>query len=262
MKRYAACLLSLSLWLGAPLASANTFTTDLTDLWWTSSESGWGVNATHQREIVFLTFFVYGADNRATFYTGEATFTGQAANGALNFSGPMIQSTGSWLGTTFNPNSVTRTLVGNVSFSAFIDAATLVYSINGVTVTKALTRNTFRNNDLTGRYIGVFSETYSNCANAADNGLVESVASITMVNTALSLSMTTSQNGFVCNFAGDYRQTGRMGASSGSYTCPGVAGTYDMVEIEANPTGITARYTAQDNVCARAINRFAVVKRQ
>jgi hypothetical protein len=259
MKKYAAALLSL--WLLSPFASANTFTTDMTDLWWNSSESGWGVTATHQREIVFLTFFVYGPDNRPTFYTGEATYTGQAASGALIFSGPMLQTSGPWLGGAFNPNIVTRTPVGTVTFTAFIDAATLTYSVNGTVVTKALTRQTFRNNDLTGNYAGIFTETFSGCASATNNGTVDSVTGITIVNSANTLQMTTSQNGFICNFAGNYRQSGRMGSSTGTYTCPGVSGNYDMVEIEANTTGITARYTAQDNVCAQTAARFAILKR-
>ena len=54
MKKAAAVFFSL--WLLSPFASANTFTTDLTDLWWNANESGWGVTATHQREVVFLTF--------------------------------------------------------------------------------------------------------------------------------------------------------------------------------------------------------------
>jgi hypothetical protein len=259
MKKYAACLLSLLLW--APFASANTFTTDLSDLWWNSSESGWGVTATHQREIVFLSFYVYGIDNRPTFYVSETIYAGQAPSGALIFSGQMIQTTGPWLGATFNPNLVTRTPVGTVTFTAFVDAATLSYSVNGTVVTKELTRFTFRNNDLSGSYAGVFNETYSACMSPSQNGTVESGAVVTMVNSANALTMTTNQNGFVCNFSGNYRQSGRMGSSTGTYVCPGVSGTYDMLEIEANTLGITARYTAHDNVCALTTTRFGMVRR-
>ncbi len=259
MKKVAACFFSLL--LSSPFASANTFMTDLTDLWWNANESGWGVTATHQREIVFLTFFVYGPDNRPTFYTGQGTYTGQATSGALVFSGPMYQTSGPWLGTTFNPNAVTVRQVGTLSLTAFVDTATLTYSVDGTVVNKSLTRQTFRNNDLTGSYGGVFRESFQACSNPADNGTIETSVGVAIVNSATTLAMTTNQSGFVCNYVGNYRQNGRMGSSTGTYTCPGVQGAYDMVEIEANTTGITARYTAQDNVCAQATTRLSLLKR-
>ena len=259
MKKYAACLLSL--WLGSPLAWSNTFTTDLTDLWWNASESGWGVTATHQREVVFLTFFVYGADNRPTFFTGQAAFVGQTGSGALTFSGPMYQTTGPWFGTAFNPASVTVREVGTVTFTAFVDAATLTYSVNGTSVTKSLTRQTFRNNDLTGFYAGIFRETLSGCSNPIDNTTRERVVGVFIDNSTTTLALTTNESGTICNYGGNYRQSGRMGSSTGNYTCPGIAGTYDMVEIEANPSGITGRFTGQSNACSQITGRMAIVKR-
>lgn len=259
MKKSAAFLLSLVL---CPLfAFANTFTTDLTDLWWNASESGWGVTATHQREIVFLTFFVYGTDSRATFYTGQASFSGQTGAGALVFSGPMFETTGPWLGNPFNPNVVTRRQVGNVIFTAFVDSATLNYSVDGTAVTKALTRQTFRNNELTGNYAGVLSQTRTGCAIVANNGTVESVVGVSVSNSATTFAMITNENGTICNFVGNYRQSGRMGSSTGTYSCPGISGSYDMLEMEANPSGITARFTAQNNLCTQISGRLAFVTR-
>jgi hypothetical protein len=259
MKKIAASLLALS--LCSPFVSANTFSTDLSDLWWNSSESGWGVTATHQREVVFLTFFVYGADNKPIFYTGEATLSGQTTTGAIIYTGPMLQTNGPWFGSTFNPNLVARTPVGTVTFTASVEAATLTYTVNGTVVTKALTRQTFRNNDLTGNYAGIFRETFSGCASPPTSGVSETAVGIAISNTANTLAMTTNQNGFVCNFFGNYRQNGRMGASTGVYNCSGVSGSYDMTEIEANVLGVTGRYTAQDNVCAQTSTKFAILKR-
>ena len=259
MKKIAAFLLSLC--LCSPLAFANTFTTDLTDLWWNANESGWGVTATHQREVVFLTFFVYGVDSRATFYTGQATYTGQASSGALIFSGPMYETRGPWLGIPFNPNLVTIREVGTVTFAAFVDAATLTYSVDGTVVTKALTRQTFKNNDLTGSYAGVVRQASSGCSLPANNTTLESVVGVSITNSTTSLAITTNENGSICNYTGDYRQSGRMGSSTGTYTCPGLAGSYDMIEIEANPSGITGRFTAQNNFCSQVSGRLAIVKR-
>ena len=259
MKRIAACLLSLC--FCSPFAFANTFTTDLTDLWWNANESGWGVTATHQREVVFLTFFVYGVDSRATFYTGQASYVSQAASGALVFTGPMYETSGPWIGIPFNPNLVTIRQVGTVTFTAFVDAATMTYNVDNTVVSKSLTRQTFRNNDLTGGYAGVLRLTSSGCTNAAENVTVESIIGVAITNTTTSLAMTTNENGTICDYVGNYRQSGRMGSSTGTYSCPGRTGTYEMVEIEANPSGITGRFSGRSNLCSQISGRLAIAKR-
>ena len=35
--------------------------TNYQDLWWNPAESGWGVNFTHQGDIIFATWFTYDA---------------------------------------------------------------------------------------------------------------------------------------------------------------------------------------------------------
>ena len=50
-----------------PVRALNSWGTDMSDLWWTPTESGWGINISHQRDTIFATIFVYGPDNRARF---------------------------------------------------------------------------------------------------------------------------------------------------------------------------------------------------
>lgn len=242
-------------------AFANTFTTDLTDLWWKADESGWGVTATHQREIVFLTFFVYGTDNRPTWYTGQASYTGQSSQGALIFSGDMYQTSGPWLGTFFNPDLVGVRKVGTVTFTAFVSSATLTYSVDGTFVSKAVTRQTFRANDLTGEYAGIFRETISGCSNSSNNGTYETPVGISITTSGNSFTMVSNSSSSVCNYTGNYTQTGRMGRSQGTYTCPGVSGTYDFIEIEATPSSVSGRFSAGNNVCSQDTGHFAFAKR-
>ena len=245
----------------ANMARANTFGSDMTDLWWNANESGWGVTAAHQGDVVFLTFFVYGMDNRPTFYTASTTYSGSTGQGAYVFSGPMYQTSGPWHGMFFNPNLVGVRQVGTATFTAFLEAAALTYSVDGVLVTKSLTRQTFRANTMTGQYGGVINQSQSGCANPFDNGSAEVTAGISMSNSATTLSMTTNSGGQVCTYTGDYIQTGRMGSSTGTYVCPGISGTYDLFELEATPRSITGRFTARDNLCSQITGRFAAVKR-
>ena len=245
----------------AATATATTFGTDMTDLWWNANESGWGVTATQQNEILFLTFFVYGTDNRAVWYVGQTSYSGATADGAAVFTGPMYVTTGPWLGTFFNPNAVGARLVGTATFTAFVDSATLNYSVDGTFVSKQVTRQTFRINNLNNQYSGVRVQAASGCAAAVNNGTFESSIAVSIVNSSTAFAMTTNNGAAICSYTGDYVQSGRMGASRGTYTCPGIAGNYNFFEIEANPSGITARMTANDNLCSQYSGRFAGARR-
>ena len=253
--------LLLSFFMLANSALANTFASDMTDLWWNANESGWGVTATHQGDVVFLTFFVYGMDNRATFYTASTSYTGSTGQGAYIFSGPMYQTNGPWHGMFFNPNLVGVRQVGTATFTAFLDTATLTYSVDGVVVAKSLTRQTFRTNSMTGQYGGVINQTLAGCSNPFDNGSAEVTAGFNITNSSTSFSMISNSGGQICTYTGDYSQTGRMGNSTGTFSCPGINGTYEMVEMEATPRSITGRYTARDNFCPQISGKFAALKR-
>jgi len=251
-------MLLVGLLLLAGSARSNTFGTDLTDLWWNPNESGWGVTMTHQNEVVFLTFFVYGVDNKPTWFTAQASFSGINGQGAAVFSGPMYQTSGPWFGTTFNPNGVGVRQVGIATITVFVESGSLTYSVDGVTVTKSITRQTFRTNQLSGRYLGAIVQTQSGCTNQQPNGTFEVPTAITVSNSSTTFSLVTSDG---CTYSGNYAQDGRMGRSAGSYTCPGISGTYRLFEVEGSPWGITARFTASSNLCSNISGRFGGVRR-
>jgi len=55
----------------ASAAPATTATVNYNDLWWDPSESGWGVNMIMQYDTIFATFFIYGPDGKARWYTAS-----------------------------------------------------------------------------------------------------------------------------------------------------------------------------------------------
>lgn len=244
-------------------AFANTFTSDLSDIWWNENESGWGVTVTHQREVLFLTFFVYGADGRASWYTGQATNVGQDSRGALIFKGDMYQFTGPAFGPTFNAAAVTSRSAGTLTFTTFLDAATLSFTLDGVVINKTLTRQTFRNNDASGEYVGAIKQIQSQCRAPYSNGDFNRNTEFTINNTATTFAMTARlPDGNVCSYAGNYTQTGRLGRSQGTYTCGGgLSGTYDIFELEANMQAFSGRYLARDNFCDVVVGRFGAMKK-
>jgi len=110
---------ALVLFLCSTLAQAlNTWGTDFTDMWWIPTESGWGVNIIHQREILFATFFVYGSDQKAHWYVASNV----ASSGGNTFTGELYRTTGpAFDSTTWNSANVRATQVGTATFT-FTDA--------------------------------------------------------------------------------------------------------------------------------------------
>jgi hypothetical protein len=127
---------SLSQYLGVTSAVV-----DYTDLWWNPNESGWGLNLIqHASRNIFGVWYTYGQDGKRTWYvipTGSWTSTNVFRGDIYVTSGP--PQTGA-----FDPNRVTRTFVGTGTLT-FSDAnnGTFAYSVNGVSGTKAITRQPF-----------------------------------------------------------------------------------------------------------------------
>ncbi len=256
-------------WLGAILVAAlmsagsvraNTWGPDLTDLWWNPNESGWGVNVAHQGEVAFITFFIHGADNRPVWYTGIASFT-NTANSAFVFSGLLFQTTAPWFAGPFNPSLTSSRQVGNVTFTTTATAGTLSYTIDGVQATKDITRQTFRNNNLTGAYTGAAVYNQGGCNPPELNGTSNRPSTVSITHTSNSFSMRLIDATTTCTYTGDYTQTGRLASSNGEYSCnEGTRGTYSIVEMEAPYQAVTGRMTAKNSFCSSISVKFAAIK--
>jgi hypothetical protein len=125
-------------------AQANLATaTNYQDLWWAApaaSEAGWGINFTHQGDILFATWFTYDANGQPLWLIALAN---KSAPGV--YSGPVSTVVGSpWNAVPFNPASVVETIVGNVVLTfANGNSATMAYTVNGIAQTKTITRQVF-----------------------------------------------------------------------------------------------------------------------
>jgi hypothetical protein len=123
--------------------------TDLTqafnyqDIWWAAPagvESGWGINFTHQGDTIFATWFTYDVDNTPMWLvvTAPKTATGVYSGTLYRTTGPPFNAV------PFRPSDVKATVVGSATFT-FSDGndATFAYTVNGVSQTKAITRQVF-----------------------------------------------------------------------------------------------------------------------
>jgi Calcineurin-like phosphoesterase len=137
--RQAFGLLPTCAWGAAPDFAAAT---NYQDLWWVAggSESGWGINLTHQGDDIFATWFTYDTDGTPLWLSVTAAKTGPGT-----YRGSLIRTTGpAFSAQPFDPAKVIRTTVGTATFTfANGNAATFEYTVNGVPQTKAITRQLF-----------------------------------------------------------------------------------------------------------------------
>jgi hypothetical protein len=254
LKRHAVALLA-SLAVSLP-AAATTSGVDYTDMWWNSAENGWGVNVTQQGDVIFATMFVYAQDSSPHWFTGTLR-----PSGSTSYTGPLYQTTGSYYGNiSFSGGPAVQ--VGNMTFNfATPYSGTLQYTANGVTVTKAVTRQTFANNNLQGNYLGGLTAQGTGCRNSPNGPiLIHDTLTVTQTGQQLSMRVNFFQSGTgtnsQCIFSGTLTTQGRVGnVTNGTWSCtfgtsPGNQGTFTLDMVDASQNGFNARFSGSDQFCS------------
>jgi hypothetical protein len=243
-------------------AAATTHSTDYTDLWYLPTESGWGVNIVQQYDTVFATFFIYGSDNTPRWYVAPDTRSVASPAGQNTFTGPLFSTIGTYFGAPWG-GPTQNTQVGSVSFAFSSPTSGAVsYTINGVSVTKALVRQTWKANVLTGNYIGGLTGNATNCRNGVTNGAILISGELAIghnVPTSATFRVSffnANQASGQCTFTGTYGQEGKMGRiDNGTFSCTvqGASnapfGTFSLTQVEANTNGVTSRFVGRSQDC-------------
>jgi len=126
------------------LGGSTTANPNYQALWWASpagSESGWGLNVTHQGDTLFITWFTYGPDGKGMWLVGSNLT--RTSDGI--YSGPLYRTVGPpWNASPWNPAMVALTPIGNATLT-FKDAnsGTFAYTVNGISQAKAIEREVF-----------------------------------------------------------------------------------------------------------------------
>ncbi len=128
---------------GAPAIVPPSATASYEGMWWAApsgSESGWGLNAIHQGDIIFATWFTYDGAGKAWWLTMTANKTS-----SNSYSGLLSESSGPpFNAVPFDPDRVTRTTVGAATLTfTGLNTGTFTYAVGGVAQTKAITRQAF-----------------------------------------------------------------------------------------------------------------------
>jgi hypothetical protein len=126
---------------GASFYPRNIPAVNYSDIWWTPSESGWGLSIGQgPTNLLFAVWFVYDTSGKPTWYTLQP---GEWINASFYtvYRGPIYKTTGPYFGGPFNPARVGITQVGSGELS-FRDSGsgTFGYTVEGVTGTKAIVR--------------------------------------------------------------------------------------------------------------------------
>ncbi|HEY7240994.1 MAG TPA: PHB depolymerase family esterase [Burkholderiales bacterium] len=113
------------------------------DLWWADppgSESGWGINLTHEGDTIFGTWFTYDLDGTPMWLVVTAQ-----KSAAATYAGTLYRTTGpAFSAVPFSPANVVATAVGSATFTfSGGNAATFAYTVNGVSQVKNITREVF-----------------------------------------------------------------------------------------------------------------------
>ena len=236
-------------------AAAQNIGTIFTDLWYTVGEDGWGVTIDHQQNVMFLTFFVYGADRSPHWVTAVLTKVG--TNGLLAppqvFAGNVYEDHGPWFGGPFDSATVVEATVGTATFTAPTAlGATLRYSINGVEVTKNIQRETLSLVNYSSSYGGGTAYTLSNCQNPAQNGtVITDTGTLNIIQSGAAFQMTTAAQRANCAFTGTYSQQGLIGKVDGTFECTDTTrGSFRMFFMQWTLFGMSAGIQLQSQFCS------------
>ncbi len=238
--------------------------TDYTDIWYNPLEQspaggGWGVNVVQSDAFLFVTFFIYGPDNKPTWYVAGLT---RDASG--NFNGPLYATTGTYFAAPWNPaDAAGGAQVGTASFqptSAY--TANLSYAFtSGPTVAKAIQRQALTSIALGGSYSGTQAGSYSNCTNSFAYTDRFGLGVTQLTGSTLTLSFNYTDSGLSCTLSGPFEQRGQLyRIPTASYVCSdGLSTTATVDEIKATAFGIEASFSAPNNAGCREDATFSAV---
>lgn len=126
-------------------ATSSGPSTNYQDLWWAAPagvESGWGINFTHQEDLLFATWFTYDVDGKPLWLVGPDV---RRVPGTQKFSGSLYRTRGpAYFDPNFNPAQVTNEILGSMTVT-FPDPGQgqFTYTVNGVTQSKNIVRQSF-----------------------------------------------------------------------------------------------------------------------
>lgn len=242
-----ALAMSVCLAVAAPAGGSSSIT-NFSDLWWTPSEPGWGLNVAQQADVMYLTFYVFATNRQPVWYTALVVDQGAQPDGSALFAGNLYQSTGPYFGGPYDASVVNTSNAGTATFrGTSTTAATLTYNVGGVAVTKQIERFLLRMDNLSGDYLGGTSDITSNCQLPANNGFrSEESGPFSVVHVGSVMEIRSPG----CTYTGTHEQQGKVSRFEANYSCTnGASGSASFFDLRVEPGGISGRYTGRGSSC-------------
>lgn len=251
--------------LSATVAGAATVPVNIgshyTDLWWNPQENGWGMNVVQQGETAFITLFVFGPDDKPTWYVASAAQVfALDANGNPAFRGTLFKATGPWLGGPFDPARLEVRPVGQLVIEPRPDGRlNLSYTAEGVSVSKDLVRSTFSAPDIGATYHGTFSLRQA-VPGGMPYGTRQYAAELLVHLSGELVYMRVDEPDGRCEYRGTRSPSGRYARIEGTFACAGGdAGSFVITEFEVAEHGFTG-YLRTSTVSNNQYGRFAAAR--
>jgi hypothetical protein len=224
---------------------------DPTGVWFRPDESGWGLILTQEGANIFAALFVYGSDGKPAWWVASNVVdTGAPVNLLVGeaFSGTLYSATGPYLGAPADTTAFSATSVGSlrIAYVGGTDNLSLAYTINGVTVNKALQRETWSSNLalLSGEFTGGFFPSPSACGSTGISAPVPTIFTATPgAGPTVRLAWTDPTAG-ACVLDANYTQAGQLANVSGLAQCgpvgnPGTIGIITLPLASVSATGFS-----------------------
>ncbi|MCU0928799.1 MAG: hypothetical protein MUE62_06305 [Burkholderiaceae bacterium] len=224
-------------------------TKDYTDWWWNPSLNGMGFNIGQQEGLMFLMWYLYGDDGKATFLQLAGPMSGDKLEGNL------YRSSGPPPGPGYNPGNFSVTKVGTASVQfAGDNSAVFAYNYEGKSGTITIQRYSYGLLKLDGLWLFTTTGISTSCQSPGDNGSVLTAGVLTVSAEGNMYEMqlqygddvdTTSE----CRFSLPLERAGALASGSGTYTCnTGRAGNVEVKALRRIDDVIMFEYVLRDTV--------------
>lgn len=265
MRTIARWLAVAALALHAAQAPATNVTTDVTDIWWPTSEAGWGIQLVQNADIVFATLYVYGTENQPLFFVAALE---NPPGSTGTWTGTLYVSHGAWFGTAWSPALAGEVPVGTMTFALTgIGTGTLDYTVGATSVHKTIDRQALKleDNSDTYRITHTWATSGTGCtaADAFAPASGPATGQLQIVNVDADTAVVNWQPKLTpvefCSASMSYTQLGRFGQYQGTLNCPARSGTFTLFEIANRVKGLSGRYTIDWTYGCRHQGRFGGV---
>jgi hypothetical protein len=244
---------------------ANAF--DYTDVYYNSSEPGWGAFVVQSDTTQFIALFIYKQDGSPTWYTGQLT-----DDGTGNYAGTLYATTGTFFAAPWQGVNG-PTAVGTIAFKPADDYyATIAYEIKDVgSVSKLVMRQPLTANNLAGTYFGAVSGSITDCANKLDNvpdfqgSYTLAVSQVADQTATLTFSFVDANHtGAVCTVKGLLGHFGRLYQMlNATVDCNNIPGSPFSAAVDSlHPTqlGIEGEWVSTGTTTCAVAFRFSAVR--